>query len=417
MKIKSRTSQIPGCAFANWRTLFIAALLIGISTKSECNVDAATTPAVNGANRFAFDLYGQLKEKPGNLFFSPYSISTCLALTFAGARGNTEKQMAKVLHFDGEPATVHAAFGELQSQLGKAGNQKGIELSIANALWAQQGHPFLPAFLKTASTDYQARVKQADFKTDAAGVTRQINNWVADKTNDKIKDILPPGLLNAQSSLVLANAIYFKGIWATPFIPRATSKQPFHLTADSQVESALMHQTEEMPYMENEAYQAVEIPYAGKQLALVIILPRAVDGCAKLESQLTADFLAEARAYMKPKKVELSLPKFEMNSGFALRDTLERMGMVDAFGSADFSGMDGMKDLFLSAVQHKAWVEVNEQGTEAAAATVAITKRSAIAKPIDPPVVFRADHPFIFLIRDTASGAVLFLGRLASPSK
>ena len=379
---------------------------------------APASPVVEGATSFAFDLYDQLKAAPGNLFFSPYSISTCLAMTCAGARGETEKQMAGALHLEGDPAQVHAAFGQLQQQSASAGKQKGVELNVANALWAQQGHPFLPAFLNIARKDYQANVNQADFKTASAAVIRQVNDWVAERTKDKIKEILPAGSVDAQTRLVLANAIYFKGLWATPFPPGATLSAPFHLGPGSDVKASLMHRTGTMRYMEGDAYQAVEVPYSGNQLALVILLPRAVDGLNKLEGDLSPAFLSATLTGLKEQPVDLFVPSFEMSSSFALGNVLKTLGMADAFGpAADFSGMDGARDLFISHVFHKAWVEMNEKGTEAAAATATVMTRHAIARPLTPPVVFRADHPFVFLIRDTQSDAVLFLGRLANSGK
>jgi serpin B len=418
MKTMFCTNGSPSREYRRWRTVLNAVIVLAMSIGSNWRLRASPDSTVTGgATSFACDLYGRLKETPGNLFFSPYSISTCLAMTYAGARGDTEKQMAQVLHFGGDQAQVATGFGDLPRQLAAAGNQQGIELSVANALWAQQGHPFLPAFLKIARTEYQANVNQADFKTQSASATRRINDWVAQKTKDKIKDILSPGSLNAQTRLVLANAIYFKGRWADQFQAARTLNQPFHLAPGTQVEASLMHRTGRTRYMDNDAFQAVELPYQGNRLTMMILLPRAIDGCRGIEAQLSADLLAKSLAQMKMQEVELFVPKFQMTSSFELGNTLSKMGMAQAFGpEADFSGMDGMKDLFISAVLHKAWVEVTEEGTEAAAATVTTMRALAIARPI-APVVFRADHPFIFLIRDTQSGCVLFLGRLANPGK
>ncbi|HEY9072764.1 MAG TPA: serpin family protein, partial [Desulfobaccales bacterium] len=361
---------------------------------------------VDGNAAFACDLYAQLRNSPGNLFFSPYSVSTALAMTYAGARGNTETQMTHVLHFGTDQAQLHSAFGELQRQFNQANDQKGIELSVANALWAQQGHPFLPAFLNIGQLDYQASLNQADFKTGAEAARREINGWVARKTKDRIKDILPPGSLNLYTRLVLANAIYFKGAWANPFTKAETSPQPFHLTVSRQTDVPLMHHFDRVKYVGNDSFQAVELPYAGGELALVVLLPRKIDGCGQLEGQLNAAFLARCLTQMKSQQVELFLPRFKMESNFELGNTLGKMGMSEAFGpKADFSGMDGTRNLFISDVFHKAWVVVNEEGTEAAAATIVGVAASAMpVKPPPPPPVFRADHPFSFFIRDTRSG-------------
>jgi serpin B len=375
-----------------------------------------TQSLVESDTAFALDLYGRLKTGPGNLFFSPYSISTALAMTYAGARGETEKQMGQVLHFG--KRKVQTAFGELQRQLAEAGKQPGIELNIANALWAQQGHPFLPDFLKIATGEYQANVKQADFKTAAEPARDEINRWVAERTKNKIQNLLPPGSLTELTRLVLANAIYFKGVWAKPYDKAETSTQPFHLSATRQADVPLMHHFDEVKYMEETAFQAVELPYKGEGLSMVILLPRQVDGCGSLESRFTAELLSRSLSQMKQQKVEIFLPRFKLESSFNLSNTLAGMGMPDAFGNkADFSGMDGTKLLYISGVFHKAWGEVNEEGTEAAAATAVAVAALAVMKPPPPPPVFRADHPFLFLIRDTSSGSILFLGRLAEPTR
>ncbi len=383
-----------------------------------CEIEAAaSSTVVQGENSFAFDLYGKLKGAQGNLFFSPYSISACLAMTYAGAHGDTEKQMAQALHFGGNQAQVQKEFGALQLDLSQAASRQAVALNMANALWARQGHPFLPAFLGTARNDYQANISQADFQAEAPSVLRTINDWVAQKTQDKIKNLLPPGSINGQTHLVLANAIYFKGGWATEFRQAQTSQQPFHTDARAQVNVPLMYRTGTIRYMDNDTFQAVELPYKGNRISMVIFLPRVVDGCAQMEAGLTADAVSQALSQFKPLEVELLVPKFEASSTFELNDPLKSMGMVDAFGpSADFSGMDGTRNLYISLVMHEAWVKVNEEGTEAAAATTVTVQARSVRRPINPPIVFRADHPFVFLIRDTQSGAILFLGRLSKPA-
>jgi serpin B len=372
---------------------------------------------VEGNNDFALGLYSRLKSGPPNMFFSPYSISTCLAMTYGGARGDTARQMAEVLHFSKDARQVNSSFSGLQRELNEAGKEKGIQLNVANALWAQQGHAFLPAFLNAARDEYQARVDQADFKTSAESSRSEINQWVAQKTRERIKDILPPGSVDSMTRLVLANAIYFKGAWAVPFRAGETQPQPFHVSAGSQVQVPLMHRAGSVRYMEDDALQAVELPYSGNGLSMLVLLPRRIDGCGDLESRLTPALLSNSLAQMKQQKVEIFLPRFKQDSAFELNGALAKMGMPDAFGSkADFSGMDGTRQLYISGVFHKAWVEVNEEGTEAAAATATTVKSLSLARPLAPPPVFRADHPFIFLIRDTRSGSLLFLGRLAQPA-
>jgi len=369
-----------------------------------------------GNTAFALDLYAKLAAGPGNLFFSPLSVSGCLAIVYAGARGQTESQIAKVLHFSISQTQLHSAFGALQRQLREVEAQPGIQLNIANALWAEQGHPFLPDFLETARAEYQANINQADFRSSANAAIQEINQWVSQQTKDKIQNILPEGSLNAQTRLVLANAIYFKGLWAKQFDKTQTSTQAFHFSKEGQVDVPLMHRVDEVRYCDHTNFQAVELPYSSNQLSLVMLLPRQANGCHELEERLTPPLLSESIAQMKIQKVEMFLPRFKVESSLELARPLAQMGMADAFGpQADFSGIDGTHSLSISAVFHKAWGEVNEEGTEAAAATVGTIRATAVMRPITPPPVFRADHPFIFLIRDRESGALLFLGRLENP--
>ena len=378
---------------------------------------AQPNPLVQGNTEFAFGLYDQLKNSPGNLFFSPYSISTALAMTYAGARGETERQMSLVLRFNTPQAQVHSSFGQLQRQLGEAGQQKGIEVNLANALWGQQGHAFLPSFVEVARREYQANVNQADFVKGAELARGRINEWVSQQTKEKIRDLLPPGSIGDLTRLVLANAVYFKGNWAKPFEKGATSNQPFHLSPQKQENVPLMHHTDDVRYFENNDFQAVELPYEGGDLSMVVMLPRRNDGCGDLEKRLNPALLSSCLSQMKKRKVEIFLPRYKVESKFRLNDTLAAMGMREPFeASADFSGMDGRKQLYISAVFHKAWGEINEEGTEAAAATGVIVNLTSIARPAAAPPVFRADHPFIFLIRSVRSGSILFLGRLVDPS-
>ncbi|MGD0813231.1 MAG: serpin family protein [Verrucomicrobiota bacterium] len=376
-----------------------------------------TKSLVEGNTAFAFDLYARLSGTPGNMFFSPYSISTCLAVTYAGARGNTETQMSQVLHFSNDQPQLHSSFGELQRQLNKAEEQKGIQLDIANALWVQKGHPLIPAFLEIASNNYQANVNQADFMSSAHAATLEINRWVAQKTRDQIQDILSPGSVNDLTRLVLANAIYFKGMWMNRFEKAHTSTRPFNLSMTSQADVPLMFQIARCNYAEDKDFQVVELPYSGDELSMVILLPCQIDGLGRLEKQLSPAFLARLLAQMQTQYVMIHMPRFKFESGFNLNNTLAKMGMPDAFNwpNADFSGLNGVKgDLFLSGVFHKAWIEVTEEGTEADARTALQIGTMESHQP-PPPPVFRADHPFVFLIRDIRSGSLLFVGRLADP--
>ncbi len=370
---------------------------------------------VSGNNSFAFDLYSQLKSGNGNLFFSPYSVSTCLGMTYAGAKGNTGLQMAKVFHF-GTQSDTSSGFGDLQAQLNALQEQKRFELNIANGLWAQKGKSFLPAFLEVAQKQFGAKLEMADFKTAADAVRKEINDWVSDKTKGKINNLLPQGSLDALTRLVLVNAIYFKASWMSSFQPSMTRDDAFHTSADKTVSAKMMNQTAHFRYGEDNDLQILEMGYTGRDIAMVVVLPRKLDGLKALENELSAERLAGWLAKLKSEEVRVSFPKFKLESQFGLNRTLAQMGMPDAFSrSSDFSGMDGTRELYISAVVHKAYVDVNEAGTEAAAAT-GVAMAARVMRP-HPQPVFRADHPFLFLIRDTHSGSILFLGRVTDPAK
>lgn len=398
--------------------------LFGLATCLTAMTATAQLESLVASNTaFALNLYGQLASNSGNLFFSPYGISSLLGMLYAGAGGATQQQMSQVLGFGTNQQQFASLFGELQDELATNQQPNAIELNIANALWTQEGHPFLPAFLHTATNQYQASVNQADFTTEADAVTQMINTWVAQETQDKIQDIVPPGTIGPDTVLVLADAIYFLGVWTVSFEETNTSTQPFYLFTTSQVDVPLMHQP--LPgascgYMATNEFQAIELSYGSNQVSMVILLPWQLDGLGQLEQQLSPAFLASTLAQMVERPVEIFLPRFTTESSFELTNTLAGMGMPNAFtpGVADFSGIDGAFDLFITFVIHKAWGEVNEQGTEAAAATVVggAGQAGSHGDGPPPPPVFRADHPFIFFIRDTQSGSLLFLGRLANPS-
>ncbi len=384
-----------------------------------------TTSLVTANNAFALDLYARLKSADGNLFFSPYSISTCLAVAYTGARGDTAKQMARTLHFPLGPTELTGPFAALQSQLNLLQQNKTVELNVANALWTQQGHPFLPAFLAAARDSFAAHLNQTDFRTSAEPPRKQNNDFDIEQTKAKITDLLAPGVLTPDTRLAIVNAIYFKGRWVDPFQKRATADAPFHITAAQPVTAHFMHHDAYFKYAEPAGCQILELPYAtgepgtppgSDHLSMVVLLPHEVDGLKKLEASLSEPALKDWLTQAHQQKVNVTLPKFKTTAQFSLGETLDTMGMTDAFSDhANFSGMDGDRDLYISAVIHKAYVDVNEEGTEAAAATaVGVALTSAMPRPSP---VFRADHPFIFLIRDTQSGSILFLGRLADPTK
>ena len=393
----------------------ITALLAGMTNSVKAAIDPNQQTAVAGNNKFALELYGKLENQQGNLFLSPYSISTALAMTSAGARGQTEKQMAEALCFAPmKSEQFHKTFGEIIRQLNSAGEKGGYELVVANALWGQKDYKFLPEFLTLVRENYGGDLQQVDFAAQTEAARKTINAWVESKTKDKIKELIKPGTLDSMTRLVLTNAIYFKGKWASPFKPERTEDSPFVLPDGQKVNVLMMNQTGKFGYMETNDIQVLEMPYVNTDLSMVILLPKKLDGIKELEKELVSDNLAGWLAKIHKREVQVFFPRFKMTSEFSLAKTLSSMGMPDAFsGKADFSGMTGNKDLFISAVVHKAYVDVNEEGTEAAAATGVAMKLTSVGKP---PAVFRADHPFIFLIRDNKTGSILFMGRTANPA-
>jgi serpin B len=379
------------------------------------SANADRTAATEGNNVFAVGLYGRLRHQNGNLFFSPESISTALAMAYAGARGSTASEMAKTLHFTLPPDKLHPAMGALLRDLNAA--HEGYQLSVANALWAQQGYTFLDDFLSQLKTDYGAGLNQVNFKgaTEAARLT--INQWVEQKTQDKIKDLLQPGALRSDTRLVLTNAIYFKGDWETQFDKAQTKSEDFHLSPAQAATAPLMHREGRFSYFDGGTFQILEIPYKSKELSMIIFLPKDAGGLSALEQSLTGSNLQQWLSKLASvPKVIVTMPKFKMTQQFELGSTLSAMGMPQAFsGNADFSGMTGHRDFSISEVIHKAYVDVNEEGTEAAAATAVTMRAMAIRAPEGPPPVFRADHPFVFMIRDNRSASILFMGRMADP--
>ncbi len=362
-----------------------------------------------GGNEFAADLYARLSsDKTVNLFFSPYSISAALAMTYAGAEGRTEKQMAQVLHFSLPEAKLHRAFNQLRQLLDSKQENPEFQLRVANRLWGQKGIQFLPEFLQVTNANYGADLGLLDFK-QAESSRRAINSWVEDQTEKKINDLLGPNVLDADTRLVLTNVIYFKASWRHQFSKESTTDAPFHVSSASQEMVPTMHQIGQFNYGTFDQVQVLELPYGLGNLSMVILLPKKSDGLAALENELTGENIKKWTTGLRSKPVSVFLPKFKMTSTFDLADVLRPMGMELAFSErADFTGMSSDEKLFFSAVIHRAFVDLNEEGTEAAAAT-------AVGRPRGTGVEFHADHPFVFLIRERRTGSILFLGRLANP--
>jgi len=397
----------------------------------ESNKERITSPNVSaseqallveGNSAFALELYQALKGEEGNLFYSPYSISLALAMTYAGARGETAQQMADTLQFLLEQERLHPAFNWLDAELAKRGegaqgkDGEGFRLNIVNAIWGQKDYEFLSDFLDVLAENYGAGLRILDFINETEQSRLTINDWVSNQTEGRIEDLIPQGVITWLTRLVLTNAIYFNAAWAYPFDEDMTVDAPFYLLDGGQVIVPMMKQTESFGYTEGDGYQAVELLYDGGELSMVILLPEAGKFEA-FEEGLQTEQVEAIINDLQPTEVALTMPRFEFESEFNLKDTLAGMGMPVAFSpdDADFSGMNGKLEterLFISDVVHKAFIAVDEAGTEAAAATAVIISLTA-APP--PPVPVTIDHPFIFLIRDIETGAILFVGRVLNP--
>ncbi len=376
---------------------------------------------VQGNNAFALDLYRSLRSGDGNLAFSPYSLSLALAMPYAGARGSTEAQMAQALHYTLPQDRLHPAFNRLDLDLSQeakpsSGSEQPLQLKIANAVWAEQTFKFLQAYLDLIAQNYGAGIQLADFLHQPEAVRQQINNWVSGQTNNKIKDLIPGGALDDSTKMVLVNALYFKADWQDPFDPTDTRDAPFNLLDGSQVTTRQMsEQLYGLPYAAGDGYQAVELPYQGNTAAMDLIVPDS-GKFGDFEASLDAQKLDSILGSMAPTTLKLALPKFTFRSSFDLGAKLNDLGMTDALdpNRADFSGMTGKPDLYITKVLHQAYVAVDEKGTEAAAASAVIMGPTSAMLPPQQLVI---DRPFIFLIRDLKSGQILFVGRVLDPTK
>ncbi|MBN2543393.1 serpin family protein [bacterium] len=367
---------------------------------------------VEGNTQFALELYSQLRETDGNLFFSPYSISTALSMTYAGAKGNTALEMEKTLHFTMTQEGTQPSFHSLKSKFEKTPKGGKFQLYIANSIFPQVDHSFLPEYTDLLKKYYGITVTPVNYASAAEGARQLINRWVEDQTRSKIKDLIMEGDLDKNTLLTLVNAIYFKGNWLTRFDPDLTGEKDFIMLSGDKARVPMMMQSGKFKYKELDNAQVLELPYDGEHASMFIVLPREADGIVELENSLTTKNLREWFSGLTLEELVLYLPRFEITWGtIDLKQPLLDLGMIDAFapGEADFSGMDGTKDLFISLVLHNAFIEVNEEGTEAAAATAVVMTKGP------GPKTFRADHPFIFMIKENTTGSILFLGRLMEP--
>ena len=376
----------------------VICVVLTVNSVAEDAIEAT----VNNNNKFAWELYSQF-ETNSNLFFSPYSISNVIAMAYAGANGNTANQIAQVFNFPNQKQ-LHENLSKLQQQINQ--KQLNIKLQILNAVCGQQNYNFLVDFKNILKNYYQTELQEVDFATDHENVRNKINSWVETKTT--IKKFIKPGILNNFTRLLLVNAIYFNGQWITPF--KKATQAPFWLSTRRSVKVPMMKQKGYFSYTSNSIVQILELPYVG-EISMIIILPK--QSLTKVENLLSKR-INKWLSYLRTQQVKVYLPKFKTSTNFDLSNTLAAMGMIDAFNSrADFSGIDGTKKLYLSAVIHQAFIEVNEKGTKATAATGTIFTTRGIT-PVIPK--FRADHPFIFFIRHNPSNSILFMGRVINPN-
>lgn len=382
----------------------------------------ATAEGVNAVisanNQFAFDLYSKYKDDPeykeSNIFFSPYSISTALAMTYEGAKGQTAEEMQSVFNFPEDSAVRRSAFANIYNEINK--EEQKYRLSTANALWAQENYPFLDEYFNTTEKYYGGKVTNMDFMNAPEPSRLTINKWVEDQTNDKIKDLIPQGQLDPSTKLVLTNAIYFKGDWALKFDKVKTTESDFRVSPSNTVKAQMMSLTGEdakFNYAQADGLQILELPYEGDELSMIVLLPED-DDISSLENELDSEKLDEWKSMLREREINVYMPKFKFETKYFMKKDLSEMGMPTAFtSSADFSGMTGKKDLYIDQVIHQAFVEVDEEGTEAAAATAVVMKEISAAMPS----VFRADHPFIFIIQQKDTGNILFMGKVTNPAE
>jgi serpin B len=389
------------------------------------SADASESVVVAANNRFAEDLYQQFAHDPqytgSNIFFSPFSLSSALAITYEGARGTTADEIRSVFNFPSDNTTLREGFSHVNAGINS--RNALYNLSTANALWAENNYPFLRDYIRTAGQWYSANVTNLDFIGQPEASRQTINTWVANRTNDKIQNLLPSGSIDAATRLVITNAVYFKGAWVKQFDANDTQDADFNISPQKTVSVKMMQRTDESavyPYAETSDLQVLSMPYAsgnGSGLSMIVLLPKN-DSLVAAENALDPQNLSALEQSFSSRRVMVYFPKFKLDAQYQLSGTLAAMGMPTAFtGSADFSGMDGNRDLYISDVVHKAYIDVNEEGTEAAAATGVVFWASAIGPGNEEPIpVFRADHPFLFLIQDNDSGAIIFAGRIDNPN-
>lgn len=368
----------------------------------------------NSNNQFGDNLYLQLAQEPGNLFFSPASISSALSMVWGGAELETADEIKSTLGIQLDEAKHHAANGELVRLLNAQG--KGYEMRLANRLWGQHNLNFHNAFLNVMLNDYRAPLGKVDFENNLEGSRKQINAWVEQQTKNRIRELFEPGILDGDTRLVLVNAIYFKADWQMPFNKSATRDSKFRLDAAKEVTVSMMYRTDDMHYGESDDAKILRLPYANQDLTMTVVLPKTFGSIGEVEKRWLGSDSPVSKVKLSKREVQLQLPRFKVESEFRLDAVLKQLGLIRAFSdSAQFGRMTTEANLMIGAVVHKAFVEVNEEGTEAAAATGVGMKMTSA--PVSEPVTFHVDQPFLFFIRHEPSGAVLFAGRVVNPLK
>jgi len=403
---------------AAMRRIFSGVVLAAVAAVAGTAAADDTAAVVEGNTRFALDLYAKVAEGGGNVLFSPASVSMALAMTYGGARGETATEMERVLAFPFGGERLHDAMTAIRVAIDQP-RPDAYELRAVNRIWGAKDLTFLPAFLALCESRYGAGLGREDFAGDPEGARRKINFWVSEWTKKRIEELISPGLITRDTILVLTNALYFKSPWGEFFPEAATTPASFRLATGGEVDVPMMERTGWYRLLDGEALQAIEIPYRSDDLSMLVLLPHEVGGLAKLEGTLTPETLSGWTKSAETVWVRLRLPRFRVESKFRLAETLQAMGMRTAFdlARADFSAMTGSRGIAIDEVVHQGFVEVAEKGTEAAAATAVIMKRGGVRPGGETPIEFTADRPFLFAIRHNRTGSVLFLGRLADPSK
>lgn len=379
-----------------------------------CNHTLAQTSAVEEANnKFAIDLFHKIAEnETGNIFFSPVSITSAMGMTCVGAKDETQTQIEKVFHFPHDSKNFHSELGDIQKRYNSL-SAKGVEISMVNKLWAEKTYKINKPYIKQVKKNYSSSIELVDFIQQPESARSKINSYISDQTKNRINELLPVGSINSLARLVLTNAIYFKGDWQTQFVSKKTKEADFFISSEKKEPCQMMSTNGNFKLFEENDYQALELPYKGDNLSMLIILPTEGIDIKAFQKNLQYSTLKDIVAGLSKQEVWVLLPRFKSTTGYQLKPILTDMGMPIPFSNeANFTKISSKNDLKIFDVYHKAFVEVNEKGTEAAAATAVVIGVKSVMRSFK----FEANRPFIYVIRDTKTGIVLFMGRLSNPS-